>query len=213
MSDEKFVALVPVKPLSRGKSRLVGVPDEQRRLLAEAFVLDTLTAVDAASTVAAALVVTDDVRLARTLRTRFEDGVWTIPDGVSGDLNASLRLAAAEARRRWPDARPVAVCADLPALTPDALDEVLQAVATRAPRGAAFVPDCVGTGSTLYSAPWELFRPRFGADSRAGHLSADAVELADAPVRVRMDVDDHADLGRALVTGVGPATAQASGRA
>ena len=213
MSDEKFVALVPVKPLSRGKSRLVGLPDEQRRLLAEAFALDTLSAVDAASAVTATLVVTDDFRFARTLRSLFEGRGRVIPDGVSDDVNGSLRLAAAEARRHWPLARPVALCADLPALTGETLDEVLRTVADRAPDASAFVPDRLGTGSTLYSAPWGLFRPRFGTDSRERHLAGGALEVADVPERARTDVDEHADLGRALVTGVGPATARATGRA
>ena len=40
----RCVVVVPVKPPALGKSRLVGLTDEQRRELAEAFALDTVTA-------------------------------------------------------------------------------------------------------------------------------------------------------------------------
>ena len=41
------------------------------------------------------------------------------------DLNGTLRLSAAEARRRWPDLVPVALTGDLPALRAEDLDEAL----------------------------------------------------------------------------------------
>jgi 2-phospho-L-lactate/phosphoenolpyruvate guanylyltransferase len=208
MSDIDFVVVVPAKPLAHGKSRLVGIPDEQRRALAQAFLHDTVHAAVATHGVSAVLVVTDDFRLAATLR-----GVCAvIPDGVSGDLNGTLRLAAAEAGRRWPGTRPVALCADLPALTPEALGAVLDEVRTHAPASPAFVADRLGTGTTLYTAPSEEFRPRFGERSAQRHRDAGAVALSAGP-QVSHDVDDMADLGRAMVLGLGPRTAQASGRA
>lgn len=208
MSDIDFVVVVPAKPLSRGKSRLVGIPDEQRRALAQAFLHDTVRAAVATRGVSAVLVVTDDFRLAATLR-----GICAvIPDGVSDDLNGTLRLAAAETQRRWPGSRPVAVCADLPALTPDALRAVLDEVTVHAPTSPAFVADRMGTGTTLYTAPPEQFRPRFGGESAQRHRDAGAVALSAGP-QVSHDVDDMADLGRAMVLGLGPHSSQASGRA
>lgn len=212
MVRSEFVALVPVKPPAHGKSRLAAFGDEQRSLLARAFVLDTLDAVSTATRVAACIVVTDDHRLAATLSDEMPGPMVVIPDGVSGDLNESLRLAAAEARRRWPRLRPVALCADLPALTPQALDETLARVEEMAARQPAFVADLAGTGTTLYTAPDALFAPRFGPESARRHREAGAVPLTEVPDVVRMDVDDVADLSRALVTGVGPRTARASGR-
>ena len=41
---QKYVALVPVKPPALGKSRLVGLTDDERRTLAAAFALDTVAA-------------------------------------------------------------------------------------------------------------------------------------------------------------------------
>ena len=109
MTDQQYAALVPVKPPARGKSRLVGPDDGTRRALAAAFARDTVAACLAADRVAQVLVVTDDVRLAAELGAL---GCAAIPDGVTGDLNGTLREAAAEARRRWPGLVGVALCAD-----------------------------------------------------------------------------------------------------
>src|SRR5689334_8042894 len=99
MTAPSYVVLLPVKPPSRGKSRLE-VDPRRRRDLAAAFALDTARACLAAGRVVAVLAVTDDARFADDLRAV---GCETIPDGVAGDLNESLRQAAAEARRRRPD--------------------------------------------------------------------------------------------------------------
>jgi 2-phospho-L-lactate guanylyltransferase len=209
-AQRPFVVVVPVKPPSTGKSRLAGLGVEQRRELAEAFALDTARAALETTGVAAVIVVTDDVRLALTMRGL---GCEVMPDGVSDDLNATLVQAAAEVVRRWPDAVPVALCADLPGLRPAELVEVLAEVAgTVAAGGAAFVRDRAGTGTTLYAAHVGAFAPRFGFGSAAMHLSDGAVEVeADAP-SVRADVDDLADLATALLAGVGPHTTRASRR-
>ncbi|QCX27024.1 2-phospho-L-lactate guanylyltransferase [Nocardioides jishulii] len=205
MSAQDFVVLVPVKRLAVAKSRLSGLGDEQRRALAEAFVLDTVTAALAASRVRAVLVVTDDHRLASTLA---GVGCAVVPDGVSDDLNQTLRLAAAEAVRQWPGTRPAALCADLPALTPQVLDAALEQARSAQ---VAMVADTAGSGTTLFTAAYEEFWPRFGPGSRAAHLAAGAVEVA-AAAPLRQDVDSPADLGRALLLGTGPHTARATGR-
>ena len=119
----RCVVVVPVKPPALGKSRLVGMSDEQRRQLAEAFALDTVEAASSARGVEAVLVVTDDFRLAAAVR---ELGCAVVPDGVSNDLNATLVQGAAEVVRRWPGAVPVALCADLPGLRSDELADVLE---------------------------------------------------------------------------------------
>jgi 2-phospho-L-lactate/phosphoenolpyruvate guanylyltransferase len=195
-----YVVLLPVKPPARGKSRLE-VDPVRRRALAAAFALDTARACLAAGRVVAVLAVTDDARFADDLRAV---GCETIPDGVHGDLNESLRLAAAEARRRWPDAVPVAVCADLPALHPADLDAALssQPEAT----GAVFVSDQDGLGTTLYAAPYDAFEPRFGFHSRQAHLDGDAVEIAGDLRSLRRDVDDARALAAADVLGLGAHT-------
>jgi 2-phospho-L-lactate guanylyltransferase len=195
-----FVVLLPVKPPARGKSRLE-VDPVRRRALAAAFALDTARACLAAERVVAVLAVTDDAEFADDLRTV---GCETIPDGVADDLNGALRVAAAEAHRRWPGTRPVAVCADLPSLNPTDLDDALL-VADGSP-SAAFVADRDGIGSTLYAAPHDAFWPRFGTRSRAAHLEAGAHEIEGDLTTLRRDVDDAAGLAAAVDLGLGAHT-------
>jgi 2-phospho-L-lactate/phosphoenolpyruvate guanylyltransferase len=202
MMREQYAVVVPVKPTTLGKSRLVGLPAERRRDLAAAFALDTVAACLAAVSVARVLVVTDDVPFARRLT---EAGCAAIPDGVAGDLNGSLRLAAAEAARRWPGLVPVALCADLPSLRPEDLDEAL---AHLPPDRPAFVADAAGVGTTMYAAPHGEFDPRFGPDSRAAHVDAGAWEVPGELASLRRDVDDVADLREAQALGVGVHTAE-----
>lgn len=196
---QKYVALVPVKPPAVGKSRL-GPAGERRRDLAAAFALDTVTACLATPEVEQVLAVTDDAAFARRLA---DTGCEVLPDGPSGDLNTSLRLAAAEAHRRWPGLRPAAVCADLPALRPGDLGEALR-VASAHP--AAFVSDTGGKGTTMYTAAYDAFHPRFGPGSRAAHLADGAAELTAGLASLRQDVDDVGDLHRAALIGLGPHT-------
>jgi len=195
-----YVVLVPVKPPSVGKSRLVGVLDDARRELATAFALDTVAAALQASLVDAVLAVTDDAALASSLRAL---GCAAVPDGVTGDLNATLRQAAAEAARRWPDSIPAAVCADLPALRPSELDTALGEVQHGEP---AYVADAGGEGTTLYTASYDRFAPRFGPRSAGAHAGDSARALTCDVPGLRRDVDDLDDLRAALELGVGPQT-------
>jgi 2-phospho-L-lactate/phosphoenolpyruvate guanylyltransferase len=195
--SSSYVVLLPVKPPARGKSRLEDEP-VRRRALAGAFALDTASACLSAESVGSVLAITDDARFAAELRAV---GCETIPDGVAGDLNESLRQAAAEAHRRWPTATPVAVCADLPALVPGDLDSAL-ASAT----GAAFVADEDDVGTTLYTAPYDAFTPCFGEQSRQAHLETGAREIAGDLRSLRRDVDDKVALAAAASLGVGPHT-------
>jgi len=215
------VVLLPVKPPARGKSRLVGLPDEARAALARAFALDTAEACLATSRVGAVLVVTDDAFFATEVRAL---GCTVIPDGVSGDLNGTLVQAAAEARRRWPALRPAALCGDLPALRPDDLGRALgdagEAGAGEAAGAGgagdpspAFVADAVGTGTTLYTSSYAAFEPRFGPDSARLHRDGGATPLAGELASLRHDVDTLDDLREVRALGLGPRTMLAALRA
>lgn len=198
-SPPSYAVVLPVKPPTRGKSRLVGVPDEARMELAAAFALDAVTACLATPRVAAVLVATDDARFSSALGAL---GAPCIPDGTGGDLNGTLRETAAEARRRWPHLHPVSVCADLPSLRPEDLEAALREVEERG-GGPAFVADAAGIGTSCYAAPHDRFDPRFGGASRQAHLDAGAVELTAALRTLRRDVDDLVDLRAAADLGVG----------
>jgi 2-phospho-L-lactate guanylyltransferase len=203
--DRRCTVVVPVKPPARGKSRLAGLPEAVRRELAAAFALDTVAAALATPGVGRVLAVTDDFRFAHELG---QAGCEVLPDGVGGDLNATLVQAAAEAERRWPGGPVVALCADLPALRSHDLAAALGAWDRARP---AFVADVAGTGTTLYLAPAGRFAPCFGPASRDAHLTAGADELIGPWASLRQDVDDLGDLGRAVALGVGEHTARAAG--
>ncbi|MFT4288358.1 2-phospho-L-lactate guanylyltransferase [Nocardioides sp.] len=194
------VVLLPVKPPARGKSRLASLDPIARRRLAEAFALDTAAACLACPTVGAVLAVTDDALFSHAL---VALGCAAIPDGVTDDLNATLRQAAAEARRRWPALTPVALLGDLPALSPDDLSEALASVRAEAP---AYVADADGLGTTLYTAPHDDFAPRFGAGSRAAHELLGATPIAGELASLRRDVDELDGLRYAAALGLGPQT-------
>ncbi|KRF17822.1 hypothetical protein ASG90_05645 [Nocardioides sp. Soil797] len=203
-STAPFVALIPVKPPAVGKSRLATMPDAQRVRLATAFARDTIAAVLACDSVAEVMVVTDDFRFASLAQ---DAGCRVLPDGVHGDLNATLEQAAHECARRWPTYGLVALCADLPALRPEDLGSALADVP---PTGAAFVADAAGTGTTMYAArALADFEPGFGSASAERHHDAGALLIGDDLASLRHDVDEAGDLGRAMVLGVGEHTAAA----
>jgi len=200
--QHRYGIVVPVKPRSVAKSRLLGMGDALRRELVVAFAVDTINAAMASPLVDAVLAVTDDHEFARELS---DLGAHVIPDGTADDLNASLAQAAAEVHRRWPGLRIGALCADLPALR---TDELTRALGEVPPDRAMFVADTEDVGTTFLVAPaLELFLPHFGLDSRRAHLDTGATELELADVHtLRRDVDTPADLAEAIRLGVGTRT-------
>lgn len=194
----QHVVVIPVKPPGIGKSRLVGVPADQRAALATAFAVDTVAACLETPGVARVLVTTDDAHFASTV---VAMGADALPDGSNG-LNPALVQAVAEAARRWPDLRPVALLADLPALRPAELRTALTSITGP----TAYVADAAGTGTTLYAATYDDFAPRFGPGSAAAHAADGAEPLAGELAGLRQDVDDLVSLRVAVALGVGPAT-------
>lgn len=199
----QWAAVVPVKPFSRAKSRLADLGDEVRRDLVAAFAQDTVEALLDSRRVGLVLVVTDEMALSRALA---GTGVVAIPEGHGDDLNATLVQGAAEAARHRPDLMPFALCADLPALTGEAVDRFLGSGFPDGDRW--FVADHAGTGTTTYLASAVgHFEPRFGHGSADAHRAAGVVEVSDlAPEVLRRDVDTPADLTQAVALGVGERT-------
>ena len=197
--SRSFVVIVPVKPPSVGKSRLDVLGSSVRAQLAAAFALDTVLAALGAADVAAVVVACDEPAVVAAVSGL---GCRVVPD--AGGLNETLVAAAALVRDQLPDAHPVALCADLPALRSAELHDALGRLPTDR---AAFVADASGTGTTTYAAPYDGFTPGFGPASRARHVAAGALELPGAMPGLRRDVDDPADLEAAEALGVGPHTA------
>jgi 2-phospho-L-lactate guanylyltransferase len=199
--------VIPVKPLTRAKSRLSDTADDGLRPgLALAFAQDTVAAALACPAVLDVAVVTDDALAARELAAL---GARIVTDEPRGGLNAALRHGATVVRAARPDAPVAALNADLPALRPLELARVLNAAAEFP---CAFLADAAELGTTLLTAsPGRELDPAFGTGSRARHRASGRVELRlDAVDSVRQDVDTGEDLRAALALGVGPRTAAAA---
>ena len=196
----RWLAVVPIKPLTAAKTRLRGaVPDAVHPDLVLAMAQDTVAAALAAPAVGQVRVVCDDPAVRAALSTL---GAQCVPDRPGAGLNAAVTFGAAAGR--WT----VALTADLPALRPAELDSAL--AAAEQANGRAYVADAEGTGTVLLAGqdPTSL-RPAFGPGSAAGHARSGARRL-DLPLpRLRRDVDTRADLAAALALGVGPRTAAA----
>lgn len=203
----QWTLVIPLKPLTRAKSRLSDTAaDGVRPGLALAFAQDTVAAALACEAVAGVAVVTDDTLAGRELAAL---GARIVPDTPAGGLNAALAHGAAAVRDIRPGTAVAALNADLPALRPRELARVL-AAAAEFPR--SFLADAAGIGTTLLAAgPEQELLPAFGIDSRNRHRTSGAAELTPADVdSVRQDVDTGDDLRAALSLGVGPYTAAAA---
>lgn len=187
--------VLPVKHSREAKTRLVPPPGISRSELARAMTADTLRTVCRTLSPQRVVVVTSD-DLAHDLALGL--GARVLADPGAG-LDAAVRagLAACDADG------PVAVLlGDLPALRPA---DLAAALAAGARHTGAVVPDHTGTGTVLLTSTGSPLEPAFGVGSAARHArTATRLDL-DLP-RLRQDVDDAADLDRAVALGVGPAT-------
>ncbi len=159
-----WTLVVPLKPLSRAKSRLSDAAgDALRPGLALAFAKDTVGAALAGRRVVGVTVVTDDPLAGRELAAL---GALVLPDTPGRGLNAALAHGARTVREGRPRASVAALNADLPALRTADLDQVLEAAAGF-PR--AFLADAAGVGTTLLAAaPGTDLAPAFGAPPGPG---------------------------------------------
>ncbi len=201
---------MPVKALDAAKSRLLPDGDPARAEWALAFAQDTIEAVLGTRAVSQVIVVSDDDRVAAMARAL---GVDVLAESPARGLNAAASRGLAHAH----DGPVAIIAADLPCLTPRALDLVL---ALAADDRAAFVSDAQGTGTTmLLGARPAAIVPQFGDRSRARHRQAGYREIGltatpeerDLLARAHRDVDTSVDLDDAVRIGVGRATSQLVG--
>ncbi|MGH4024624.1 MAG: 2-phospho-L-lactate guanylyltransferase [Pseudonocardiaceae bacterium] len=197
--------LVPVKPLARAKTRLLGAADggarspETHARLALALVRDTVAAAAGAFAVRRVIVICSDDLVRAALA---EDGVPTITDEPAAGQNAALCHGEAVLRTEQLTGAVGALPGDLPALRPEELDSALRdGLATR---GRVFCADRSGTGTVLLLAPPGLaLDPRFGPGSAAAHHATGARALPGAWPGLRCDVDTVDDLAQARDLGLG----------
>jgi 2-phospho-L-lactate/phosphoenolpyruvate guanylyltransferase len=191
---ERIFAVIPVGELERAKSRLGEVLDaEERRDLVIGLLERTLAAALAASRIAETIVVTPDDEVASIA---LSAGARVIHQSDRG-LNHGLD----EARAAAVDAGATALLvlpADLPGVSPAAVDALLATLDDASSPLVAIVPDRHGRGTnSLLLAPPGAIDFAFGGDSRVAHRhAADAASIRvvelDGPLS--LDVDTPEDL-------------------
>ncbi len=203
-----WTVVVPVKGTAAGKSRMSPTVDSTRRaLLAEAFALDTLAALQGTPSVGRGIVVTDpDAGPTAALRTL---GAEIVADPGLG-LNPAITAALDTVSHGSSGEHLAVLLGDLPSLRPADLAAALR-LAEEHP--LAVVADAEGSGTTLLTArAGEELVPQFGSGSAARHLAAGHQLLEVPPTStLRLDVDTEADLAEAIARGVGEHTRRALG--
>jgi FO synthase len=184
----RVAAVVPVRTLGEGKSRLAGILSPRRRAqLVEEMLSRVLTALRTAASIDEVWVVTPEDGLP------LPGGVRVLHDHGLG-LNPAVQLAAQQLAGRCEAM--LVVAADAPQVTPAEIDRLIERLREVA---VGVVPDRHGAGTNALwlRLPTRLM-PQYGDDSAATHLDA-ARRLGLTAARIEVpglshDVDVPGDL-------------------
>lgn len=171
-------AIVPVKPLRRGKSRLSGVlSEDERASLNSRMLIHTLEVLQLIPEIEQTLVISRDpaaLTLARDV------GAKTLQEDGAPHLNTALRRAAAVAKI-YSTSGVLILPADLPLLQAADITEIL--VRSVKPPVVVVVPDRHHSGTNaLFQSPAGLIDFAFGLDSFQKHC--ERAEKANARLEV-----------------------------
>jgi 2-phospho-L-lactate guanylyltransferase len=189
-------AIVPVKPLRRGKSRLSGVlTEDERTALNQSMLINTIKTLRAVPEIDVILVVSRDpsaLAIARTYeaRTVLEDG--------SPELNTALRRASKVAQTY--QAREIIVLpADLPLITPEKIHDFIGYSGN--PPEVIIAPDRRKDGTNaLYINPADLIDFCYGEGSfnihfeKAKKVNANVKIVEDDAFALDLDLPEDLDL-------------------
>jgi 2-phospho-L-lactate guanylyltransferase len=187
-------AIVPVKPLRRGKSRLAGVLNQDERAgLNQALLAHTLDTLKATPEIEQILVVSRDTAALALAR---EHGARTVQEDGAPHLNVALTRATIVARN-YATRGVLIVPADLPLLTPQDIRCMLEFADQ--PPVVVVAPDHRRQGTNaLLVCPLGLIDYDFGPDSfqrhceRARQVGA-RLEICELP-SLALDMDLPEDL-------------------
>jgi len=189
-----IAALVPVKRLGVGKSRLRPPLDPRASAeLAGAMLEDVIEALRGVPGLASLSVVTGDPAAARRARAAGARVVLHPDDGLNPSLDAAAARLAAEGA-----AALLVVLGDVAGALPADLQALLDALADLGGRGVVLAPSRDGGTSALLRAPHDVIASAFGPQSAARHRElARAAGVAyrelDLP-SLGVDVDSAEDL-------------------
>jgi 2-phospho-L-lactate guanylyltransferase len=189
-----FWAIVPVKPLRRGKSRLAGVLTEDERMVLNQYLLaNTLDVLRPIRKIDHILVISRDPQALTLAR---EHGARTVLEHGMPQLNLALTRATLVARHHG--ARGVLILpADLPLLTKE--DVILMIEKAKSPPVVVIAPDRRRTGTNgLLVYPAGLISYEFGPNSFERHcesarLIGARLEVCELP-SLALDMDLPEDL-------------------
>ena len=187
-------AIVPVKPMTKGKSRLAGTLTSEERLALNRQMLDHLLGVlVSVPEIERTLVVSRDPAVLALARDR---GARTLSERSPSELNRALERATGAAQA-YGASGVLILPADLPLILRKDVEKIIALGA--APPVVVITPDRHEEGTNaLLVAPIGLIEYGFGANSFQRHLRrAEAagarLEVARLP-RLALDVDQPEDL-------------------
>jgi len=186
--------IIPVKPLSRAKSRLSDVLDNDARArLTEYMFRRVLVAVKGASQIAGTLVISRDTRALAIAR---ELGAHTVQESGHPELNTALTRAT-QVVLGWRGSAVMVLPADLPLIT----SEDVGAIADLGmfDNTVVIAPDAVQDGTNaLFTRPAGLIEYMYGIGSFKRHIALSEAAGARVKVyesdRVALDIDMPSDL-------------------
>ena len=187
-------ALVPVKQLAAGKSRLLPeLSDAQRQALALAMLHDVLDALQRAQQIDRVAVVTPDDAVARATERAGAEVILHRPPGLNGSLEAG-----AAALDLGPEDGLLVVLGDVAGALPEELDKLCQALDPAAGPAIALAPAADGGTAALLRRPASAIASHFGPDSAKRHReAAERAGVAYHEVALRslsIDLDAAADI-------------------
>ena len=187
-------AIVPVKPLRLGKSRLSGVlSDNERAALNRRFLEQTLDTLRNTPEISQMLVVSRDPAALAVAR---QYGARTVHEDGTPDLNSALARATLLARQ-YASRGVLVLPADLPLLTKEDLSDFLEFV--EKPPCVVIAPDRHDNGTNaLLVSPGGMITCDFGTGSFQRHcesaLHAGATLHVVRNERIMLDLDTPDDL-------------------
>lgn len=196
----RHAALVPVKRLAAGKTRLAGALDRDAlEGLMRAMLGDVVAALRDVPRVDAVFVVTPDADVAEAAADAGAEPLLRQDPG----LNPSIDAAAAEIAGRGAETLLV-LLGDVAGARPEELARLYEALDAQGGRGAVMAPAADGGTAALLRAPVDAMPGRFGPQSATSHRKAAAeagVPLGELALpSLALDLDRPEDL-RALAEG------------
>ncbi len=192
------LALIPVKDLWAGKSRL-GSRLSRAALsdLCLAMLEDLLEALAGVPSLERTAVVTPDARVAATARRAGAKALLRSDSGLNADIESAAQVLCT-----GPAESLLVVLGDVAGAYSGEIEQLFEALSSLGGRGAVLSPSDDGGTAALLRSPHDVIPARFGADSAKQHREAAARE--GVPYRelhlpsMAIDLDRAEDIDRFL---------------